>query len=212
MLRSMKVIEIFKSIEGEGKRAGVVCTFIRLAGCNLRCSYCDTTYSYTGGTEMSIDEIVSQVDTEHVTITGGEPLLHANVYDLINALHRIGCSINIETNGSIDIKYSYVPSIFYTMDYKCPSSGETSKMCEANLMKLAEHDVLKFVVGTREDLDTMKKVLHDYHIRAQVYVSPVFGKIDPAEIVDYLIENKLYNVFLQLQYHKIIWDPEKRGV
>lgn len=214
----MKVVEIFKSIEGEGKRAGLPATFIRLYGCNLNCSYCDTRYGCEGNTytSLTLSEIlykVEELDCKNVTITGGEPLIHEGVYDLISALLENNYNINIETNGSKKItEIPRTPKVFITMDYKCPSSGMEYTMEEQNLFYLRSCDVLKFVVGTDEDLEQARKIINIYEPACEIYFSPVFGEIEPEKIVNFVISNKLNNCKVQLQLHKIIWDPDKRGV
>lgn len=219
-----KVVEIFASIEGEGSRAGYPCTFVRLYGCNLHCSYCDSRYACDGDeyTEMDSYEILQKVSSyklSRVTLTGGEPLLDPQVYSLIKLLSISNYEINIETNGSIllenvdYIRYrSHKDNIMITMDWKSISSGMSDKMIEENLNLLRNTDVLKFVVGTQEDLEHMKMLLITHHIAANVFVSPVFGKIDPKEIVEFLVENHMNNARIQLQLHKFIWDPNMRGV
>jgi len=214
----MKVIEIFDSIEGEGKRMGQLATFIRLAGCNLRCSYCDTTYSYEeeNAIEMTVEEIVSGVKYATVTVTGGEPLVHKDIKELMTALCLKGCHVNIETNGSVYLGSSIFLNpaldIFVTMDYKCPSSGMEKHMELSNLSKLRPIDVLKFVVGSREDLDRMREVIRTFPINAQIYISAVFGKIELDTIVDYMKEFDLTDVKLQIQMHKIVYPESMRGV
>lgn len=217
----MKVNEIFTSIEGEGKRAGALATFIRLAGCNLRCSYCDTRYalSISCGEKMALDEILKKVREisigKYVTLTGGEPFYQGDdVNTLIQLLIEDGYEVNVETNGS------YVPtlcsrpgSLFYTMDYKGPSSNEETAMQDKAFDMLTTNDVLKFVVGSREDLDAARHFLmHRLRTYPQIYFSPIFGSIEAKEIVDYLKEYKLSVCKVQLQLHKYIWDPNERGV
>lgn len=215
----MKVVEIFKSIDGEGKRAGLPTTFIRLYGCNLKCSYCDTRYGCEGNgyTTMSVEEICNKVATlgvKSVTLTGGEPLIHENVEQLIRSLDVGGYDVNIETNGSVDFT-EFVKDrkhTFVTMDYKCPSSGMESKMSLANVINLRPKDVLKFVVGNQEDLEQAELVIGLAKPQAAIYFSPVFGKIEPAAIVDFILSNRLDSCKVQLQMHKIIWDCNRRGV
>ena len=210
-----KVNEIFKSIEGEGIRTGLPCTFIRLYGCNLCCKYCDTRYSCENKefTLMSKDEIVNKVKElggSRVTITGGEPLLDLFLNELIIALRKEHIEVNIETNGSLDIQWCLADII--TMDYKTSASGMEDRMMLSNLKALKETDVLKFVVGSKHDLDTMKRIIEEYEPECRIYVSPVFGMIEAHELVEYVLENNLDNVTVQVQLHKIIWDPNKRGV
>lgn len=213
-MKKIIVNEIFDSIEGEGKRAGQLVTFIRLTGCNLRCSYCDTKYSFTEGKEMSISEIMDKVTYHKVTITGGEPLLCKNLYPLLSSLH--GHEINIETNGSINIEPFFdFQNVFFTLDYKCKSSEMSHKMFGDNFKKMRKRDVLKFVVGSMEDLEQAKQVFFKYYGTLKnriIYVSPVFGRIEPKEIVEFIKENKLTNWRTQIQMHKVIWEPNERGV
>lgn len=216
---TIPIIEMFLSIEGEGIRAGRPCTFIRTAGCNLRCSYCDTTYSYEGGTMQSIQQIVDHVEQlgcGAVTITGGEPLLHKEVREkLIPRLLELDYQINIETNGSIDLNklpYRWHPNIILTVDWKSLSSGMNDKMLCSNIELIDYKDVLKFVVGTTEDLREMARVINTYAIKAQVFVSPIFGQIPMADIVQFILKNNLFNVRLQCQLHKIIYPIDARGV
>ena len=214
----IKVSEIFRSIDGEGIRTGYPVTFIRLYGCNLKCSYCDSCYATTDGdyTLMSISEIVEHANyfgLHRITLTGGEPLACDQCYDLVNALTGAGYKVNIETNGSLSIlPYVDMKNVIITMDYKCPSSNMEDRMNRLNLPVLRSSDVLKFVVGSKLDLSTMLRVINGYDISANIFVSPVFGEIDPKEIVDFLICNEVENVRIQLQLHKIIWDPNLRGV
>ena len=157
----MKVSEIFKSIEGEGLRTGLPAVFIRLHGCNLRCSYCDSMYAVEGSDykQMSVAQILDAVKEfsgiTHVTLTGGEPLIHQDVEDLLSLLSSNGYQVNIETNGTVPRKWHF-PGLFYTMDWKCKSSGMSAKMKMENLETLGANDVLKFVVGTTEDLATCR--------------------------------------------------------
>lgn len=214
------VVEIFDSIDGEGKRTGELTTFIRLAGCNLNCSYCDTKYAqkFDEGTEMTISQIIDKVDSFHnknVTLTGGEPIARLWIEELIMRLSMYGFNINIETNGSaILYQIPRFKNVFYTMDYKCPSSNMEEKMDLDNLEFLDKDDVLKFVVGSIEDLEKCRYILSMHNIKAQIYLSPVFKKIEPKEIVEFMKQNKdiFKNAKVQVQLHKIIWNPDERGV
>lgn len=211
----MKVVEIFKSIDGEGIRAGFPVTFIRLFGCNLRCSYCDSLYACDGAgySDMTIEEILTDVyklGCKRITLTGGEPLIHKDAKKLIVALMTDGFEVNIETNGSIPVCDVMFSNVILTVDYKCPTSGMESKMHMTNLEMLRDKDVLKFVVGSREDLDVCKRLRK--FTKAQIFISPVFGKIEPKEIVEYMLENEMEDCRIQLQLHKFIWNPEQRGV
>lgn len=213
----MNVIEIFSSIEGEGKRQGQLCTFIRLAGCNMRCPYCDTKYSYGENAnvkKMSVLSIVKEIKrlgNKNVTITGGEPLLQANELEkIIRCLPQI--KFNIETNGTISKPFTY-PNVFYTADYKMPCSGAIEPINNKLVTQLTSKDVLKFVVSDVYELGLMKDfVLKHKYLRCLYYVSPVWGKAHLENIVKFLKKNNLQKVRIQLQIHKIIWSPDKRGV
>lgn len=219
MIFGLKVNEIFSSIEGEGVRAGELTTFIRLHGCNMKCSYCDSQYSCTGNdyTTMYVKDIVKKVETygnKNVTITGGEPLIQLYIKDLISSLVSNNFNINIETNGSINVR-EYIedyPDVIYTVDYKCPSSDCEHLMNVENLRCLRPTDVLKFVVGSKEDLKRAYDVCMLSGVKAKVYLSPVFGKIEPVEIVKFMKEKCWQGARVQLQIHKFIWDPNERGV
>lgn len=224
----MKICELFLSIDGEGIRTGDTAVFIRKTKCNLCCSYCDSTYTFTDdeAMDMSVDEIVSKCveigkGCKRVTFTGGEPLYcrtpeqEEETVNLITALTACGFEVNVETNGAISlVKWLDVVRAngFFTMDWKSISSGMSKKMIESNLALLDENDVLKFVVGSTEDLDQMKQLLETHSVKAKCYVSPVFGKIQPVDLVNYVIDNELHNVRVQIQMHKYVWAPDKRGV
>ena len=215
----MRVVEIFKSIDGEGKRAGLPTTFVRLAGCNLRCTYCDSEYAFdvNAATEMSIDDIVHEcmdIGIPSITITGGEPLVHPHAMTLIAELSKLHMfDINIETNGTISptIYHELGEDVWFTVDYKCPSSGCEDKMNPKAFESLRSVDVLKFVVGSDEDLEASLKVIEKYEPECHIYFSPVFG-YDASKIVDFLLEHDLVHCKVQLQLHKYIWDPNKTGV
>ena len=224
----MKICEIFSSIEGEGIRAGYPCTFIRSVGCNLNCAWCDSQYSWQAdehAKDMSIPEIVeecSKLQNYKVTFTGGEPLIQPEALDLIKALIAKGFEVNVETNGATDISkfVEYRNSdmmasenLMFTIDYKCPSSGMEHKMLKENHLYANQNDVIKFVVGSQEDLETMRKWVNNHpYFYNHIFVSPVFGMIEPVEIVDFIKANNLQNVRLQFQIHKLVWPPEMRGV
>lgn len=206
----LRVNEIFDSIEGEGKRAGELATFIRLTGCNLRCSYCDSTYAFAEGEPETVEGILNRVRYPNVTITGGEPLLQ-NLHPLLQWMRSR--HVNIETNGSVDIRpYLRYSHVFFTMDFKCASSGMTKQMYLPNFRKLRKQDVLKFVVGGREDLEQALAFCQKHNPKCPVYVSPVFGAIEPAAIVGFMKANGLKDWKIQLQLHKFIWNPQERGV
>ena len=222
-MANFKVVEIFESINGEGRRVGQLAIFIRLQKCNLNCSYCDTRWANGDDapyTLMSEDEIYDRIlksGIKNITLTGGEPLLHKDVEILLEKIgENPNLSLEIETNGSIELeKFSKLknPPLF-TMDYKLPSSKMENKMCLDNFKYLTLKDTVKFVVGTIEDLKKAKEIIERYSLigKCAVYFSPVFNSIDPIEIVKFMKENRLHGVNLQLQIHKFIWDPESKGV
>lgn len=216
----MNVVEIFDSIDGEGIFAGQLATFIRLAGCNLRCRYCDTGYAMQcdAGQEMSIEEIaarVREIGNKHVTLTGGEPLIHKDVDKLINELSSHGCIINIETNGSADVSPYISGSTVITLDYKTAGSGEECRMLLDNWEKLRNTDVLKMVCY-QEDLSSIEEILATHKTKAQIFLSPVYGETSPNLLVEFIkkLRDKhgIKDVRVQLQMHKYIWNPQKRGV
>lgn len=222
-MANFKVVEIFESINGEGRRVGQLAIFIRLQKCNLNCSYCDTRWANGDDapyTLMSEDEIYDRIlksGIKNITLTGGEPLLHKDVEILLEKIgENPNLSLEIETNGSIELeKFSKLknPPLF-TMDYKLPSSKMENKMCLDNFKYLTLKDTVKFVVGTIEDLKKAKEIIERYSLigKCAVSFSPVFNSIDPIEIVKFMKENRLNGVNLQLQIHKFIWDPESKGV
>ena len=222
MLR-YQVVESFLSINGEGKRAGQLAVFLRFAGCNLRCSYCDTMWAnqpdvaYTWMTKEEIYEIVRQSRAKNVTITGGEPLLQEGMKELLVFLAEDeSLTIEIETNGSVDLTpyLSISDRVVMTMDYKLPGSGMEDRMNLFNLKKLRTVDTVKFVSGSREDLIRAVQIMEEYALRGRCacYLSHVFGRIEPVEMVEFIKERQLTGVNLQIQMHKVIWDPEMKGV
>jgi 7-carboxy-7-deazaguanine synthase len=214
---ALKVNEIFYSIQGESSYAGRPCAFIRLTGCNLRCTYCDTTYAYEEGEELDVDVIVKRVESYRcplVEITGGEPLIQEETPILINRLIEEGFEVLLETNGSQDI--SRVDNrCVKILDIKCPSSGQADKNDLENLGKLKDKDEIKFVIGDREDFEYAKSLLNEIDTNPSrtnpVHFSPVFGEIEPNILAKWILQEHL-DVRLQLQLHKFIWDPEQRGV
>lgn len=213
----MKVVEIFKSIDGEGKRAGLPTTFIRLHGCNLSCSYCDSKYACTGDeyTEMTPEQIIEYVldlGVNSVTVTGGEPLIHDDINFLLEKLNHFGFDVNVETNGSQNISVHRFPGVWFTVDYKCPTSKMTDKMNPYLFEhQLRSNDVLKFVVGSEEDMNAALEMIEKYRPNCSIYFSPVFG-FDTKKIVEFMMEHELYHCKVQLQLHKYIWDKDTRGV
>lgn len=217
----LKINEIFYSIQGESSHAGKPCVFVRLTYCNLRCSYCDTEYAFYDGKDMTIDEIVTEVtryQCKTVEITGGEPLIQKTVHHLMTRLCNEGFSVLIETGGSLDIS-QIDPRVIRIMDLKCPSSNMVHKNLYENIPYLRPDDEIKFVIGTREDYDWTLEQIRKYGIHQKVNVilfSPVFGVIEPVQIVDWMLEdhiqNEIPNIRFQIQMHKVIWSPETKGV
>jgi len=217
------VAEKFISINGEGRRAGELAVFIRFRKCNLNCSYCDTLWANQDNSPaemLSLENLIDFADTSgvtNITLTGGEPLLQKHLDLLITELMKHHHRVEIETNGSISIKklafQEFRPG--FTLDYKLPSSRMEKYMLKENYQYLDKnHDVVKFVAGSHEDLLKASEIILDYDLinKCQVYFSPVFGEIDPVEIVEFLKENHLNQVRIQLQLHKFIWNPEQGGV
>ena len=223
-MNGFSVVEKFISINGESRRAGELAVFVRFRGCNLRCNYCDTLWACVDTAEceyMSVQEIYEYIKStgiKNVTLTGGEPMLQKDIKELLKLLGGDrDLRIEVETNGAVllDEYYRTVPeNISFTVDYKCPGSGMEKLMCLRNFEEIRELDTVKFVVSDRNDLDCMVKIIDTYRLteKCMVYVSAVFGRIEPQEIVEYMTEHKLNDVRLQLQMHKFIWDPDKRGV
>ena len=217
-----EVVESFVSINGESTRAGELAVFVRFKGCNLHCSYCDTKWANELGVEyksMSAEEIcelVKNTGVKNVTLTGGEPLLQGEIENLIEKLISQGNRVEIETNGSVDLKKfaDLKNRPVFTMDYKLPSSNMEKYMNTDNFSLLEKSDTVKFVSGSIADLEKAVEVIEKYSLseKCHVYISPVFDKINPAEIVDFMIKRNLNGVRLQLQLHKFIWEPNRRGV
>ena len=219
----MRVAEKFISINGEGVRAGELSVFVRFQGCNLRCHYCDTKWALVQDCpyeEMSPEQIhayTKNTGIKNVTLTGGEPLLQKDMDRLLAILLADeDLRVEIETNGAVDLKkFCACPGRpVFTMDYKLPSSGFERTMVLDNFELLSKDDTVKFVSGSTEDLERAYEIIRDYDLlrKCHVYFSPVFGDIEPAEIVSFMMDHKLNEARLQIQMHKVIWDPDKRGV
>lgn len=218
-----KVVETFISINGEGQHAGELALFIRFAGCNLNCNYCDTRWAnqpdvvYQEMTEAEIKALVADSGVRNVTLTGGEPLLQSGMYQLLEIVGSLpDIRIEIETNGSVDIGpyMTLIRRPAFTLDYKLSGSGMEAGMNTENYRYLTKEDTVKFVISDKADLTRAREIIEQYQLegRCGIYYSPVFGRIRPAEIVDDMIEHRLNGVHMQLQMHKFIWDPEQRGV
>ncbi len=212
---TLKINEIFYSLQGESTYAGLPCVFVRLSYCNLRCSYCDTEYAFYQGEDQTIEEILKQVkqfDCPLVEITGGEPLLQKNVYLLMDQLVEAGFEVLLETGGHMDIA-QVNPAVKRIVDVKCPSSGEAEKMYWPNLTKLTLNDQVKFVIGNRTDFDYAIEVVQNYQLikRCPVLFSPVFGKLKNRSLAEWILASKL-PIRMQIQLHKYIWQANQRGV
>ncbi|MEY2560562.1 MAG: 7-carboxy-7-deazaguanine synthase [Verrucomicrobiota bacterium] len=214
--KTLTINEIYHSIQGESTWAGEPCVFVRLTFCDLRCTYCDTEYSFYEGKKMALDEIakaVSAFQCPLVEITGGEPLLQKNVLPLMTMLADAGHTVLLETSGAHDIS-PVDPRVHRIMDLKTPGSGESGRNLFSNIEHLTERDEVKFVIGSREDYEWSREQveLHGLARRCRaVLFSPIFGRIDPREIVEWILADRL-PVRFQLQMHMFIWTPTKRGV
>jgi 7-carboxy-7-deazaguanine synthase len=227
----MYITEIFKSIQGEGTRAGLPCIFVRLTGCNLRCTWCDTAYAFHGGLRMSVDDVMERVESLNrrpdgaagiplVELTGGEPLLQQEIYPLAEHLLSAGYTVMVETSGERFI--GDLPNeVIRIVDVKCPDSGEADTFDMRNLAELNKKDEVKFVISTRRDYEFARDFTREHRLEARVHdvlFSPVHedphGKwkgLEPRELVEWMLEDGL-GARLGLQLHKIVWDPTLRGV
>ncbi|WP_446741689.1 radical SAM protein [Silvibacterium acidisoli] len=226
----MYLIEIYKSVQGESSFAGVPCIFVRLAGCNLRCSWCDSEYTFTGGYKLTEDEVVAEIEklapVKLVEFTGGEPLLQER--ELVPLMQRLldsGYELMIETSGERPV--DNVPTAVHRIiDVKCPGSGEASRFRMSNLEQLTQRDEVKFVITGRPDYEYAREFIrkHELESRAgQILLSPAFTKtpvperstinalLDPSELVNWMLEDGL-KARLSLQIHKYVWEPQKKGV
>jgi len=213
--KALKITEIFYSIQGESSRIGQRTAFIRLTGCPLRCNWCDTTYSFTGGEWMSLNQILEKIKSfsvKYVCITGGEPLSQKNCLELVKKLYHNNYKISIETSGEKPVE-EYVPFAKIIMDIKTPSSGEKAQIAFENLNKLQPKDEIKFIIQDRNDFEWSKDICKKFNLtkKFQVLFSPVFGVMNFEELASWILEDKL-DVRLQIQLHKIIWGANKTGV
>jgi 7-carboxy-7-deazaguanine synthase len=217
----LRVTEIFYSIQGESTWAGLPCTFIRLTGCPLRCVWCDTEYSFHGGERLPLTDIMTRVldiGCRLVEITGGEPLIHPAAFRLADELLRHDLTVLVETSGAIDVA-PLDPRVHKIMDLKCPGSGEDARNRWSNLGHLTARDEVKFVLRDREDYEWASKVIHDHGLDRNLadgslgalLFSPVWGEMDLTHLAEWILEDAL-PVRLQVQLHKFIWDPNRRGV
>ncbi len=211
----LRITEIFHSIQGESSFAGRPCVFVRLTGCPLRCTWCDSEYTFSGGTTLSREEVLARVKAYGcplVEITGGEPLHQPEALGLIEALCADGYEVLVETSGAIDI--STVDSrARIILDVKCPGSGMTDRMLWDNLQHLTHKDEVKFVIKDRPDYDWARSLLYDSSLasRCTVLFGPVFGELEPRQLAEWILADRL-PVRFQLQLHKYVWDPDTKGV
>ena len=214
--KKLTINEIYFSVQGESTWAGLPCVFVRLTFCDLRCTYCDTEYAFYEGKKRSLGEIVDDVltfDCPLVEITGGEPLLQRNALPLMAMLADADRTVLLETSGAHDIS-AVDPRVHRIMDLKTPGSGEVERNLFSNIGYLTSRDEVKFVIGSREDYEWSRTQLRDRRLADRcraVLFSPIFGRIDPREIVEWILADKL-PVRFQLQMHKFIWTPTQRGV
>ncbi|TCP29849.1 7-carboxy-7-deazaguanine synthase [Scopulibacillus darangshiensis] len=227
---TLPMVEIFETVEGEGMGQGLPTVFVRVFHCNLRCTWCDTPYSYAPEKpefEATIDDIVEKVSTfpsRRICFTGGEPLIHRQKSAaLIKAMAELDhiVDIHIETNGAIDLMPFdelrrsddlLMSKVRFVMDYKLPDSGETDKMVHSNFDCLMEQDEVKFVIAGDEDFDYAKRVVSKYNSSGQVLFSPVWEAMAPDRLVEKVLAEPLPDVKISMQLHKVIWDPNRRGV
>lgn len=226
----LPLVEIFETVEGEGSCAGFPTVFVRTFHCNLRCTWCDTPYSYAPEKpelEATIGEIIEKVasySSRRVCLTGGEPLLHreksAALVAALAHLPRI-CDVHIETNGAVDLApfaqmrktdEAVREKVRFIMDYKLPDSGEMKRMNHHNFNVLDERDEIKFVIGNDHDLRVAREVIQKHYRKGQILFSPVWGKMEAAKLVEAMLAEPLPDVRLSLQLHKMIWHPDARGV
>jgi len=213
---TLNVCEIFYSLQGESTYTGLPCIFVRLSGCNLNCSYCDTLYAKSESFPMDLEDILAQIKSYEcnlVEITGGEPLLQTRTIDLISTLIQNNYTVLLETNGSISIK-NIPDACVKIMDIKCPSSKESQNNLKSNLKLLTDNDEIKFVIGTKEDYNFAKLFIEQEKIKVnskKIHFSPVLGVIKPETLAEWILTDNL-KVRMSLQTHKFIWDKDKRGV
>ena len=212
----LRVTEIFYSIQGEGSAAGLPCIFVRLTGCNLRCTWCDTEYGYNGGKDTSLSDLLQQIrdisDCKLIQITGGEPLLQEKTPALIDLLLEDNYDVLVETAGNMDIS-TVSPKAVRVVDMKCPGSGMVERNDYENLNRLTPNDELKFVIADENDFHWAAKLIkkHSLEEKTTVLFSPVFDVMDKAQLAALVLQSGM-KVRMQLQLHKHIWDPKKTGV
>ncbi|MDA0311071.1 MAG: radical SAM protein [Gemmatimonadetes bacterium] len=217
----LRITEIFHSVQGESTWAGLACTFVRITGCPLRCTWCDTAYAFTGGTRMTFDEILAEVRSHPakvVEVTGGEPLSHPGAFPLIGMILDAGYTVLVETSGAFDVA-PVDDRAHIIMDLKCPGSGEVARNLWSNLDHLSHKDEVKFVVKDRTDYEWVRDTIRERGLDTRIengtlralLVSPVWGDIDLEALAGWILEDAL-PVRFQVQLHKLIWGPTKIGV
>ena len=209
MMSSLRITEIFYSLQGESNTVGIPTVFIRLTGCPLRCVYCDTAYAFTGGKKLNINDIITeaeQYNTPFITVTGGEPLAQPGCTELLTELLNKNFKVSLETSGAIDISNIDQRTV-KVMDLKTPSSGELNKNLYENIQYLNSKDQVKFVIGTDEDYNWSKAILTEYALsdRCEILFSPVMGLQNPTELAEKILRDRL-SVRFQIQLHKLLWD------
>ena len=214
----LRVTEIFRSVQGESTHAGRPCAFVRLTGCPMRCTWCDSEYTFTGGEHVSVEDVMRQVRAygcQLVEVTGGEPLAQKEALGLIQRLCEEGFEVLIETGGFVSTE-DVDERAKIILDVKCPASGEAERNHWPNLARLrADRDEVKFVVKDRADWDFTRRVVEEYELESRalaILISPVWGETDLKELADFVSQSGLKNVRIQLQLHKYIWGPEVHGV
>ena len=211
----MRVTEIFHSIQGESSFAGQPCVFVRLTGCPLRCTWCDTEYSFYGGTEMTVEAVCETIrgyQCRLVEVTGGEPLHQPEAPGLVERLCGEGYDVLVETSGALDVS-ALDPRARLIVDIKCPGSGMVERMRWGNMHQLRAKDEAKFVIKDRADYEWACSVLKEYDLagRCTVLFGPVFGQLDPRQLAEWILADRV-PVRLQMQLHKYIWSPDMKGV
>ncbi len=209
---TLRITEIFFSLQGESTTAGLPTVFIRLTGCPLRCQYCDTAYAFTGGKKVSIESILAEVERYHpryVCVTGGEPLAQPNCLTLLSALCDLGYHVSLETSGALDCA-TVDQRVMIVMDLKTPDSQEEKKNKLSNLSALKKTDQIKFVLCSRQDYDWAKEMIHTHQLseKTQLLFSPSYGQLDPTALAEWMLNDNL-PVRLQLQLHKLLWHDAK---
>lgn len=211
-MSSLRITEIFHSLQGESNTVGIPTVFVRLTGCPLRCGYCDTAYAFTGGEKKAISDIIAEVqsyDTRYVTVTGGEPLAQPSCLELMAGLLDLGFVVSLETSGAIDMS-TVDPRVIKVMDLKTPSSGEISKNRYQNIQYLNKADQVKFVIGNEEDYNWSKQMMSEYQLpgHCEILFSPVMGQQNPTELANKILQDRL-PVRFQVQLHKLLWDDAR---